>query len=285
MEVAFGQFPGRLTTVTALGLRTERTDLSPFLRFRSFARHLYRGRSVNSRRFLYALLAFDFISLIFIIATSFLPRSDLTRAFDIAFGLAFMAELVFRFAAAHRVSRELTRITTWTDIAVIASLLVATTSEAAGFLRILRTFRLLRTYRMVRLLREDSAFFRRNEEVLFAITNLTVFIFIMTGVVYETQRNLNPHIHNYADALYFTVTALTTTGFGDITLPGTAGRLITVVIMIFGVTLFLNLAKVLFSPAKVRFACPACGLLRHDIDAVHCKACGGVLNIPDEGAV
>ena len=285
IKEASGEFPWRRTIVTTLGLPAEGTGRSLFLRFRSFARHLYIGRSVNSRRFLYGLLAFDFISLIFIIATSFLPRSDLTRALDIAFGIAFLAEFLLRFAAARRVSRELTRITTWTDIAVIASLLVAAAGEAAAFLRVLRTFRLLRTYRIVRLLREDSAFFQRYEEILFAIANLTVFIFIMTGVVYETQHNHNPGIQNYADALYFTVTALTTTGFGDITLPGTPGRLITVVIMIFGVTLFLNLARVLFSPRKVRFACPSCGLLRHDIDAVHCKACGRVLNIPDEGAV
>ncbi len=104
------------------------------------------------------------------------------------------------------------------------------------------------------------------------------------AIVYETQKSHNNHIVNYADALYFTVTALTTTGFGDITLPGTVGRLITVVIMIFGVTLFLNLAKALLAPAKVRFPCPICGLQRHDSDAVHCKACGTVLNIPDEGS-
>ena len=71
--------------------------------------------------------------------------------------------------------------------------------------------------------------------------------------------------------------------FGDITLPGTAGRLISVAIMIFGVTLFLRLARALLSPHKVRFPCPACGLQRHDVDAVHCKACGTLLNIPDEG--
>jgi hypothetical protein len=59
----------------------------------------------------------------------------------------------------------------------------------------------------------------------------------------------------------------------------------TVVIMIFGVTLFLNLARVLFNPSKVRFSCPDCGLQKHDRDAVHCKACGKLLNIPDEGAV
>ena len=48
------------------------------------------------------------------------------------------------------------------------------------------------------------------------LANLSVFIFVMTGVVYETQRSVNPHIADYADALYFTVTALTTTGLGTL---------------------------------------------------------------------
>jgi voltage-gated potassium channel len=55
--------------------------------------------------------------------------------------------------------------------------------------------------------------FRRHEEIVVAVANLTVFIFVMTGVVYETQHRINPNIANYADALYFTGTALTTTGF------------------------------------------------------------------------
>lgn len=103
-------------------------------------------------------------------------------------------------------------------------------------------------------------------------------------LIHATQAGRNPDIRNYMDVLYFTVTSLTTTGFGDITLPGTVGRIITVVIMIAGVTLFLRLAQVLFRPTKVRFQCPQCGLLRHDGDAVHCKACSHPLNIPDEGA-
>ena len=80
--------------------------------------------------------------------------------------------------------------------------------------------------------------------------------------------------------LEFTVAALTTTGFGDITLPGTLGRLISIIIMIFGVTLFFGLARAVLVADKVRFQCPKCALLRHDPDAVHCKACGEELNIP-----
>lgn len=163
------------------------------------------------------------------------------------------------------------------------SFLAPIVGEAAGFLRILRTVRLLHSYQLLARLRQDSPWFRQREEVVLAVVHLSVFIFVMTGVVYETQYATNKDIKNYADALYFTVTALTTTGFGDITLPGTLGRLISVVIMILGVTLFFNLARALLQPAKVRFRCPDCALLRHDHDAVHCKACGALLNLPDEG--
>ena len=55
--------------------------------------------------------------------------------------------------------------------------------------------------------------------------------------------------------------------------------------MIFGVSLFLRLVQVMLRPVRVEFACPDCGLSRHDFDAVHCKACGRLLNIRNEGAV
>jgi voltage-gated potassium channel len=247
-------------------------------------RQLYEGETLRSVRFRYTLLVLDVVTVLFIVATSFVPRTRIIEALDVMFGLWILADFSARLLVSRERLREFTRVSTWTDIVVIISFLAPFSGEACGFLRPLRTLTLLRDLRMAAQLRADSPFFRRNEEVIFAATTLAVFIFVMTGIVYETQSSHNKQITNYADALYFTVTALTTTGFGDITLPGTAGRLITVVIMIFGVTLFLNLAKALLAPSKVRFPCPICGLQRHDSDAVHCKACGTVLNIPDEGA-
>ena len=251
---------------------------------KSSVRGLYEGATSNGVRFRYALLAFDIVTVLFIIATSFLPPTDIVETFDVLFGLLLLADFSARLLVGRHPFRKFRQLATWADMVAIVSFLAPLAGEAGGFLRILRTLRLLRDYQMLVRLRLDFPFFRRNEEVIFAVTNLVVFIFVMTGIVYETQKFRNTEIHNYADALYFTVTALTTTGFGDITLPGTLGRLITVVIMIFGVTLFFNLARALLSPSKVRFSCPACGLQRHDADAVHCKACGVVLNIPDEGA-
>lgn len=251
--------------------------------WRQTLRQFYEARTPAGRRFRYGLVVFDIVTIFYIVGTSFADHNGIIDIIDPVFGVILLADLAARMAIAQKRWRELLYPSTWADVAAIVSFLAPIVGEGVGFLRALRTVRLLRTYHLLAQLRADSRYFRRHEDVILAVTNLAVFIFIVTGAVYETQHYSNPHIRNYADALYFTVTALTTTGFGDITLPGTIGRLLSVVIMIFGVTLFFNLARALISPSKVRFPCPTCGLKRHDIDAVHCKACGTVLNIPDEG--
>jgi voltage-gated potassium channel len=248
-------------------------------------RLLYEGDTPEAHQFRYALLVFDVTTILFIVVTSFLPRSPAFEWMDVIIGLIVLADFSVRLAISRTPWRDLAYPTTLADIAAIVSFLAPVVGEGIGFLRILRTLRLLRTYQLLARLRADSVFFRRNEDLIIAAVNLGVFIFIMTGFVYETQRWTNTKIGNYIDALYFTIAALTTTGFGDITLTGTLGHLISVMIMIFGVTLFLRLVQVLLRPDKVRFPCPVCALQRHDRDAVYCKACGTVLNSPDEGAI
>lgn len=250
---------------------------------RTRIKSLYDGESAEARRFRYGLLVLDLVSIAFIVSTSFIPGNIWVESVDIVFGLVFLTEFLARLMIAKKPLREFLQPVTWADIASIISFLAPLAGESVAFLRVLRTLRLLRSYRLLSRLRADFPYFRDHEEVILAASNIVVFLFVVTGFIYVTQHGWNPSIANYADALYFAVTALTTTGFGDITLPGTGGRLISVVIMIFGVTLFLGLVRAVLRPHKVRFRCPTCGLLRHDPDAVHCKACGELLNIPNEG--
>lgn len=121
------------------------------------------------------------------------------------------------------------------------------------------------------------------EETARAVLNLVTFVFAVSGFVYTFFVRRDTGIAGYIDALYFTVTSMTTTGYGDITLEGTFGKLTSIAVMLVGISLFVRLAQALFRPHKVNFPCPDCGLSRHDPDAVHCKACGNMLNIPDEG--
>jgi voltage-gated potassium channel len=95
----------------------------------------------------------------------------------------------------------------------------------------------------------------------------------------ESQHRHNPAIGNHLDALYFTVATLTTTGFGDITLTGTSGRLLAIVMMIVGVSLFVRMVQVLFRPRRLHVRCSSCGLSEHDSDAIYCKRCRALLTL------
>ncbi|MBP0483164.1 potassium channel family protein [Sagittula salina] len=250
---------------------------------RNRVRELYVGESPAARRFRYAVLAFDLLTIAFVVATSFTEHGQFVEAIDVVFGLAILAEFGLRVWISANRMRLFTRLTTLADVVAIVSFLAPLAGEGLGFLRVLRTLRLLHTYHLGLQLKRDFPYFRKHDDVVLAVTNLGVFIFVMTGLVYATQYRVNEQIANYADALYFTVTALTTTGFGDIVLKGSLGRLISVVVMLCGITLFLRLVQVLFRPNKVRCECKECGLVLHDADAVHCKHCGAVMNIKTEG--
>ncbi len=248
-------------------------------------RALYEGDSPAAHRFRYGLLAFDLITIVFVIATSFFPRTRTLEIIDMVFGALILLDFLLRLSMERSLRDFLLRPASWADIAAMVSFLAPITGEGFGFLRVLRTLRLLRTYQMAARLRQDFRYFRKHEEVIMAVINLAVFLFVMTGLIYAAQVGKNPEIRNYADALYFTVTTLTTTGFGDITLTGTSGRMLSVAVMIVGVTLFLRLATVLFRPPKVHHTCPTCGLSLHDPDAIHCKHCGTILHIETEGSL
>lgn len=248
-------------------------------------RHLYEADTPAAHRFRYGLLAFDLCTVAFVVVTSFFPHTRGVEIADAILGVVILADFLVRFAIEPRKGLYFLRPATWADIAAMISFLAPIAGEGFGFLRILRTLRLLHTYQLLDRLRQDFPRFGRFEEVTLATINLFVFLFVMTGLIYAMQYGSNPEIRNYADALYFTVTTLTTTGFGDITLTGTSGRMLSVGVMIFGVTLFLRLAQVLFRPPKVRQECKQCGLSLHDADAVHCKHCGAVIHIDTEGGV
>lgn len=245
---------------------------------------LYYGETARAHRFRYALLGFDLVTIGFVIVTSFFPHTRTVELVDAAFGVLILSDFVIRFVIEPHKHRYFLRFATWADIVAVLSFLAPIAGEGFGFLRVLRTLRLLHTYQLTARLKQDFRYFRQHEDVILATVNLGVFLFVMTGLIYATQYGHNPEIRNYADALYFTVTTLTTTGFGDITLDGTSGRLLSVMVMIVGITLFLRLATALFRPPKVRYTCESCGLTRHDPDAVHCKHCGAVVKIATEGA-
>ena len=244
---------------------------------------LYTGRGSVPERFRYVLLAFDLLTVAFFIYDSLTPPMPSMIYMDLMIATLLIVDFSARLFISRRRWRYLLDPVTIADVIVIFTLLLPLLIQNWAFLRVLRALRLLRSYRLLQDLRKRFPFVGRNQHIIVAITDLIVFVFVITAIVFVTQHNQNPKIATYTDALYFTVTTLTTTGFGDVVLEGQNGRLLVVGIMLLGFALFVRLIQAVFRPRKVHFRCPDCGLTRHDPDAVHCKHCGRVIHIVDEG--
>ncbi|MBU1836050.1 MAG: ion transporter, partial [Alphaproteobacteria bacterium] len=84
---------------------------------------LYSGSSDRAVNFRYALVAFDLITVIFVIVTSFFEPSTLVLALDLTFGAVILADFIARGWIEDQRLRALLRFTTWADIAAIISFL------------------------------------------------------------------------------------------------------------------------------------------------------------------
>ncbi|MEZ5850554.1 MAG: ion channel [Hyphomicrobiaceae bacterium] len=250
---------------------------------RAKLRRLYLGTDATARYFRLTLLAIDVVLLAFFVIETFFYEASWGLWLGLTVGVLLAVDWMARFWIYDMRWRFFRQVATWTDLAVIVSLLLPFFAENFLFLRVLRSMRLFHSYHVLRDLRTEFDFFKRNEEIIEATINLTVFVFVMSAIVHIFQVRTNPGINNYVDALYFTVTTLTTTGYGDIVMKDTSGRLLAVAIMIAGFGLFLRLVQAIFRPKLRRYDCPDCGLSRHDFDAVHCKHCGRVVKISTEG--
>lgn len=247
-------------------------------------RLLYHGRSRKAAKFRYGLVAFDIATILYFLLTVAAEQRQFLMGVNLVIGALILLDFVARFWVAENHRKMLLRVYTIADLIVIASLILAPLlTQNLAILRVLRGLRLIHSYRLLHDLRRDLKFFRIHEDAIFAAVNLFVFIFVTTSVVYVLRFQDEASIANYVDALYFTVATLTTTGFGDITLNTPGGKVLSVFIMIFGVALFVRLARAIFQPARIKYNCEQCGLNRHDPDALHCKHCGEPVKIETEG--
>lgn len=224
----------------------------------------------------------DLAILAFFLLGPYLRSGPTYLIIDYAIAVWIAAEMVIRAIAAPSVLNWVKRPMTWIDVIVLGTLLFPSILFNFAFLRVMRLWAIGRSPLLTEALRRMDC--GEHLDVVRAVLNFLVFLFLVTGFVYTTFFYHQEGGKGFVDALYFTVATVTTTGFGDITLPGTLGKLTSVVTMIVGISLFVRLAQAVVRPHKVTYPCHRCGLQRHDADAVHCKACGEVLNIPDEGS-
>lgn len=253
--------------------------------FRAYVERLYTGSSRKSVLFRYAMFAFDLATMTYFIAVTPFPDNEKSVAINAGLAIIIFLDFVARLWIAPDKKEHLLHVYVWADVIVLGSLVLNPLLPVdLAFLRILRGLRLAHSFYLLQDLRGSSRFFRLREDAVVAALNLFVFVFTTASAVFTFFARDKQGIEAYVDALYFTVATLTTTGYGDITPTTITGKIVSITIMVIGVSLFLQLARAIVLPAKASQTCGACGLTRHDSDAVHCKHCGAVIHIKTHGA-
>lgn len=245
---------------------------------------LYSGTGKWPFVFRWGMLVFDLVTIALFLVhplLSWQDGADASTGWWLFIDIFIAAVITFDFFARLYIERHkwrfFTRLMNLADLLVVATLVLPIVAQNLIFLRVLRVMRLVRAFEFLNRGHVMSRWLNVNSNVIAKTVNLIVFIFVLTAMVFVTQVNHNEKITSYLDALYFTIGTLTTVGLGDITLPDTFGRVITIVIMVLGVTLFLQLIRAIAVGDKLHEKCPQCSLNYHDRDAAHCKRCGASL--------
>lgn len=239
-------------------------------------------------------IALLFLNIVFIavfVATTYpLPARvlDALWAVEVAISVTFLVEYVLRVYGAKNRFAEVTDPYTVVDLAAILptfAILAFPISPVAadiGFLRVIRVVRFLRFYRFTR----DAEFFFGTvsdnglRAMKLLLTVLTIF-FVAAGLFYSVEVTANPNVDNFGDSFYYVVVTVTTVGFGDIIPVTEAGRWVTVSAILAGIILIpwqaSRIVREWTARDRVDVRCPNCGLIGHDRDASHCKACGNLI--------
>lgn len=250
---------------------------------RSQMRALYYGHTQGAVRFQGLLLALDLLIIGFFIVGQFIADLPWFWIVDAAIATFLAVDLLARFFALGSFQRWIKFPITWVDLIVLATLLFPTILANWGFLRILRLWGVVQSERFWNVLARGRFDDTQVEDLTKSVVTLVTFIFLAAGLTQALFIGDHPKLNNFVDAIYFVVTSLTTTGYGDITIDTAFGRLFSVALMLTGISLFFSIAQKVFSPSQKIAACSGCGLDRHELDAKHCKLCGDRLQAPLRG--
>lgn len=237
-----------------------------------------QGRVVSYTMY---ILNITFISLYVVGTFSFAKSySDAIIIFEFVLALIFTFEYISRLDYAEDAIEKATSLYSIADALAILPALLVVLIPVLGQITVLRSVQVLRIFRFVRIGLENDRFFNYNldgRQVVAAeiLTTIVLILFIHAGLVLSFENGVNPDFQNFGDAFYYSIVALTTTGFGNVVPQTTLGNLVTGIGLILSITLIPWLA---FRARQIGLSgdkkCQRCDEVSHSQDANYCHKCG-----------
>lgn len=162
-------------------------------------------------------------------------------------------------------------------------------------LSVIRSLRLLRVFRILKLgkyLRDAQAL---GKAIQNSRSKITVFlgsvmtIVIILGTVMYLVETPESGFTSIPESIYWAIVTLTTVGYGDIIPQSDIGQFIAATVMILGYGIIavptgivtnelIQTSSKTSTKHQSTQVCQSCAKEGHDLDAIHCKYCGEVLN-------
>jgi voltage-gated potassium channel len=112
------------------------------------------------------------------------------------------------------------------------------TTPITQSLRGIGILRLLRIVQVLSRLKRIHTWVQTLSYKIFTLSIITcTTIVVSASIFYSLEHGKNPSVTNYADSLWWTISTITTTGYGDIIPITNQGRILAGILMIAGVTL------------------------------------------------
>jgi voltage-gated potassium channel len=164
------------------------------------------------------------------------------------FDLVITGILAFDFYARMRKSKKYKKfiLHNFYEIPALLPLILFSFIEyESSTVAIFRAFKIIRIFRLLRLLRlvnlfKTAKYLKASGFVYLVILFVVSIIFGAIGMLVVEDGNPNSNIKNFGDAIWFSLTTITISGFGDVFPVTEEGRIISAILILVGLTTILG---------------------------------------------